>query len=276
MNYLEITKEDMQTQQTLLTIYESALVDLPKGRLHCKKKYNGLQYYLWDEERKVQQYIRKENHDLVFELKYRHMLEEAIKTIKCNLAVQEKVLKKYLEYDPKSLMSRLPDVYQDMPHLLYRPEYQTLNKENKSSYQMNYKRNEITQKSSFGMEFRSKSEAVIGELVHVVKIPFLYEAKLLLRTEDGKTQTYFPDFTFFPPGRGELYWDHLGRMDLEGYRKKAFKKIEDYHYNGILPPDNLILTMEDKNGALDIRGIQRIITGQLMPLFYGADGRRLI
>ena len=275
MNYLEITRDDMQTQKTLLYIYESALETLPKGRLHCKKKYNGLQYYLWDEEEKVQKYIRKADHGLVFELKYRHMLEEAIRTIKQNLDVQERVLKKYLEYDPRSLMRRLPDVYQDMPHLLYHPEFQDQNRENKQSYELNYKKQELMQQSTFGMRFRSKTEAVIGELVHVVKIPFLYEAKLILRTEDGNTKTYYPDFTFLPPGRGELYWDHLGRMDLEGYRKKAFKKIEDYHYNDILVPNNLILTMDDKEGGLDIGGIQRIITGQLMPLFYGADGKPL-
>lgn len=276
MGYLEMTKEDMVTQNTLLYIYKSALAHLPKGRLHCKKKYNGIQYYLWDEEHKRQHYIRKSNHDLVFDLKYRRMLEEAVKTIEKNLKFQEKIIDNYQRYDPKALMGRLGDVYQDMPELLYHPEFQNLNKDNLQNYQMEYKKSEIIQKSSFGMVFRSKSEAVIGELIHVTKIPFLYEAKLILRDEHKKTQIYYPDFTFFPPGRGTIYWDHLGRMDLESYRQKNFKKIADYHYNDILIPDNLILTMESKVGALDIAGINRIITGQLMPLFYGADGEPLI
>lgn len=276
MGYLEITEEDMHTQRTLLYIYKTALKQLPEGRLHCKRKYNGLQYYRWDEKHKKQHYIRKADYDLVFALKYRRMLEEAIKTIETNLRLQGKVIEQYRRYDPASLLSRLGAVYQDMPELLYHPEFQNLEEENLKNYQLDFQQDKIIQKSSFGMKFRSKSEAIIGELVHAAKIPFYYEAKLILKDESGETHRYYPDFTFLPPGRGKVYWDHLGRMDLETYRRKNFKKLTDYHYNDILVPDNLILTMESKDGALDIAGINRIITGQLMPLFYDAKGKPLL
>jgi len=275
MGFLEITKEDMRTQKILLSIYQLALETLPEGRLHCKRKYNGLQYYRWDENTRKQQYIRKADRDLVFDLKYRRMLEEAVKTIETNLKVQEKIVKKYQSYDPKALLSRLGTVYQDMPEDLLHPEFQHLDEEELQNYQLNYHQEDIIQKSTFGMKFRSKSEAIIGELLHALKIPFYYEAKLELRDEFGEMRRYYPDFTFLPPGRGKLYWDHLGRMDLETYRKKNYKKLADYHHNNILIPDNLIITMESKDGALDIAGINRIITGQLMPLFYDAEGKAL-
>ena len=275
MGYLEITKEDMHTQTVLLSIYQLALNNLPEGRLHCKRKYNGLQYYRWDEKTRKQQYIRKADRDLVFDLKYRRMLEEAVKTIENNLKAQEKIMKNYQPYDPKALLSRLGKVYQDMPEDLLHPEFQHLDEEEMQNYQLDYHQEDVIQKSTFGMKFRSKSEAIIGELLHVAKIPFYYEAKLVIKNEYGEVRRYYPDFTFFPPGRGRIYWDHLGRMDLESYRKKNFKKIEDYHYNDIISPDNMILTMDSKDGALDIAGINRIITGKLMPLFYDAEGNPL-
>jgi len=208
--------------------------------------------------------------------KYRRMLEEAISTIKANLAVQEKIVKKYKPYDPAALMGRLGDVYQDMPLLLYHPEFQDPNKNGKENYQLRKWEEERNQMSTFGMKFRSKSEVMIAELLHVVKIPFLSEAELVLKNEYGETKIYYPDFTFHPPKRGELYWDHLGRMDLPKYRSRTFEKLTDYHYNNIIVPNNLILTMETKDGRLDIAGINRIITGQVMPLFYGPNGEALL
>lgn len=156
------------------------------------------------------------NHKLVFELKYRRMLEEAIVTIEQNLKLQ----------DP--------------------------NKDGRENYQLKKWENERNQPTTFGMNFRTKSETIIAELIHVAKIPFLSEAKLLLKDEFGRTKVKYPDFTFFPPGRGLLYWEHFGRMDSQQYRDDNFEKLSLYHYNDILPPDN------------------RIITGILMPLFYDA------
>lgn len=275
MGYLSVTEEDMNIQRTLLYVYKKALETLPEGRLHCKRKNHTLQYYRWDKKHKKQIYIPQKNHKLVFELKYRRMLEEAIVTIEQNLKVQGKILRQYKSYHPAALMSRLGEVYQDMPELLYHPELQDPNKDGRENYQLKKWENERNQPTTFGMNFRTKSEAIIAELIHVAKIPFLSEAKLLLKDEFGRTKVKYPDFTFFPPGRGVLYWEHFGRMDSQQYRDDNFEKLSLYHYNDILPPDNLIITMERKDGSLDIAGINRIITGILMPLFYDAKGNPL-
>lgn len=276
MSYLSITEEDMRVQKTLLYVYNSALETLPEGRLHCKQKKNTLQYYRWDETHKKQIYIPQKDHDLVFELKYRRMLEEAIATIKSNLQVQESVLKKYKAYDPAALMRRLGNTYQDMPLLLYRPELQEPNRDGLENYQLKKWENERKQRSSFGMKFRSKSEAVIAELIHAAGIPFFSEPKLILKDEYGKAKTVYPDFVFQPPHRETLYWEHFGRMDSQQYRSDNFEKLSLYHYNDILPPNNLIITMDSKDGGLDIAAINRIITGQLMPMFYDKNGNKLL
>lgn len=276
MSYLSITEEDMRVQKTLLYVYNAALKTLPEGRLHCKQKKHTLQYYRWDAAHKKQIYIPQKDHDLVYELKYRRMLEEAVATIKSNLQVQENIMKKYKSYDPAALMSRLGNVYQDMPLLLYHPELQDPNREGLENYQLKKWEDERKHLSSFGMKFRTKSEAVIAELIHAAGIPFFSEAELILKDEYGRTRVKYPDFTFLPPNRDTLYWEHLGRMDSQGYRTDNFEKLSLYHYNDILPPNNLIITMDSKDGGLDIAGINRIITGQLMPLFYDINGNPLL
>ena len=275
MSYLAITEEDMKVQRTLLYVYKKALEELPEGRLHCKQKNQTLQYYRWDADHKKQIYIRQKDQDLVFALKYRRMLEEAVKTIETNLKNQEKILKNYKPYHPEALLSRLGNVYQDMPTLLYHPELQDPNRDGLENYQLKKWEEERNQLSTFGMKFRSKSEVIIGELIHVAGIPFLSEAKLILKDEYGKTKVKYPDFTFFPPVREKFYWEHLGRLDLQKYRADTFEKLGLYHHNGILIPNNLILTMDDKDGGLDVAGINRIITGTLMPMFYDVNGNPL-
>jgi tetratricopeptide (TPR) repeat protein len=85
--------------------------------------------------------------------------------------------------------------------------------------------------------------------------------------EFGEKYYYKPDFTFTLPDGRTIYWEHMGRMDLPGYRTKNFKKLSVYHFNDIYPPKNLIITMESKEGGIDVDAIQYIITRQLLPLF---------
>lgn len=264
MNLLRIVKEDMLTQKRLLQVYQKALARLPKGRL-CFKLIEGKpRYFKWDEKQKKQIYIRKQDEDLVYELKYRRILEEAIQTIEQNLKVQEKLIQKYQAYDPQSCQARLGKVYQDLPEKFYRmPRQATL----VEGHQKIYRPEDLKQVSSFGMKFRTKSEALIAELLHTAGIPFAYEAKLVLEDEFGEKYYYKPDFTFTLPDGRTIYWEHMGRMDLPGYRTKNFKKLSVYHFNDIYPPKNLIITMESKEGGIDVDAIQYIITRQLLPLF---------
>ena len=113
---------------------------------------------------------------------------------------------------------------------------------------------------------RSKSEAMIADLLHKAGFTFYYEARLVLYDEWGDKHIYYPDFTIVLPDGNVIYWEHLGRMDLPEYRQKAFKRIANYHYNGIFPPNNLILTMESYKGGIDVSAILRIIELQLVPL----------
>ena len=267
MDYLKITERDMKTQKKLLQTFYGQLKGLPEGKLHCKRIRGKIRYYKWDELHKKQIYIKKSEADLVHALKLRRVLEETIKTIETNLKFQEKILKKYKSYDPHSCQRRLGNVYQDMPEICYGQEQHTDSFYVYRGSESNFRADELIHKSTMGDCFRSKSETLIAELLYKSGIPFSYESKLVLYDENGERHLYRPDFKITLPDGRIVYWEHLGRMDLPTYREKNFKKLAVYHYNDILPPNNLIITMDDRKGGLDISAIMQIIESQLLPFF---------
>lgn len=266
MNLLKIVRDDVFAQRQLLEAYERALLKLPEGRLCYKVVNRKVRYYVWDPKKKRQVYIKKKDINLVYQLKYRRVLEEAIKTILTNLTIQEKFLQKYQDYDPLSCQLRLGKVYQDIPEKFFLMPRKVILAE---GYKSSYRSEDLIQTSSFGMKFRSKSETLIAELLHASNIPFEYEKTLILEDEYGEKQYYKPDFTIILPDGRRIFWEHFGRMDLPAYRQKNFKRLAVYHYNDIYPPKNLIITMDSKSGGIDIDAIQNIITNQLLPLFQG-------
>lgn len=264
MNLFEIMREDMREEQYLLQIYRNALRTLPKGRLRYRLMEGTVRYFTTDPDTKKEVYIKKKDMGKVHQLKYRRLLEEAIKTIERNLSLQTDFLKKYKSYDPAACQSRLGKAYQDAPELLHQMGGR---RQKKESYQNHYRREDLIHKTSFDMYFRSKSEAMIAELLHEAGIPFFYESRLVLYDEMGEKHYYYPDFTIVLPDGRVIYWEHWGRMDSSEYREKNYKKLTVYHCNNIYPPTNLIVTMESRKGGIDAAAIHHIIQHQLLPYF---------
>ena len=61
MNYIDITERDIKIQQEMLEQYQAQLESLPEGKLHCKMMRGTLRYFRWDQNHKVQQYIKKKD-----------------------------------------------------------------------------------------------------------------------------------------------------------------------------------------------------------------------
>lgn len=262
MSYIELTQQDITLQQNLLHQYQTALKNLPKGRL-TYKTIDGKIYYYWIDAAKKQHYIQTKNARLIYDLKYRRFLEESIRRIEQNLHIQKKLLKNYTPYDPQTIQQSLPKTYSD---LILPANIQTTSAA-RSVLKPDYRPEGLTVSTSFGTYMRSKSEVIIAELMHAAKIPFQYEPKIRLQTPDGRWITYHPDFEITPPLCDEIYWEHAGLLNNENYRNSFFKKIAVYHHNNIAMPKNLIVTMDNPDGTLDVAAIDRIIKGQLLPLF---------
>ncbi len=83
---------------------------------------------------------------------------------------------------------------------------------------------------------RSKSEAIISNLLVDRGIPFKYEE--MLNAPDGTM--YLPDFTVMFRGE-EYYWEHVGRINDESYMAHWAKKEAWYKKNF---PGKLLVTLE--------------------------------
>ena len=92
---------------------------------------------------------------------------------------------------------------------------------------------------------RSKSEALLADLLYYHGIEYEYEKELVLNG-----QVIHPDFTIQLSGGRILYWEHLGMLGDPGYDRNWSYKSRIYAENGIAEGNGLIIT-RDVNGVFD-------------------------
>lgn len=78
---------------------------------------------------------------------------------------------------------------------------------------------------------RSKSEVIVADALHDLGLPYSYEAELSYPGEHPRR----PDFTIQRPGSTPVYWEHLGMLDLAGYRADWEARKAWYASHDILP-----------------------------------------
>lgn len=110
--------------------------------------------------------------------------------------------------------------------------------------------------TSRGEMVRSKSEAILADMLYNAGIPYHYEKPLYLK----KGRVLYPDFTLLKVStRKEIYLEHFGLLEDEEYLRNAVGKLDEYRSNGIYPGKNLIFTYETQYSPLDIKGIKKMI-----------------
>jgi hypothetical protein len=120
----------------------------------------------------------------------------------------------------------------------------------------------LIHRTSRGEAVRSKSEVIIANLLHAKRIQYLYEAPLEV---DGVTK--YPDFTIEDDNTGlTYYWEHLGMLSDESYRKRWHQKLEWLKEHGILPREDgrgtrgtLVTTEDSANGGIDSEAVMRLV-----------------
>ena len=81
-------------------------------------------------------------------------------------------------------------------------------------------------------------------------MPYKYECPIYTR----ELGVIHPDFTALNvKRRKQIYWEHLGKMDDEGYARDNIYRINVYEKNGIFVGENLIVTWETSTMPLDIK-----------------------
>jgi hypothetical protein len=82
-----------------------------------------------------------------------------------------------------------------------------------------------------GEMVRSKSEVIVANILDSLGAEYLYEAPLEM--PDGSVR--LPDFTITRSGKPLIYWEHLGMLDLSGYRADWDAKVEWYGRHDVRP-----------------------------------------
>lgn len=257
MRFIDYVKADMKLEMALLKEYEKSLASYPEGRLNCKKIRGKSEYYqIRADGRK--KHISSDHKALIIALRTKGFIEKAIKLIRRNLQLQQRVLATYEDYDLYNIEHNLPGAYSE----------QKLNSWMNRYYKMNpYHLEHKIYQTTFGMMVRSRAEVLIAELLHAAQIPFHYDEEIILIDASGDVYTFYVDFVIMTPSGRKIYWEHMGLFTNEEYRKKNFEKIRVFYENGIILSENFIITMDAADGSLSALTIDRIIKGQILPHF---------
>ena len=248
--YDKIIKERNILDKKMKSLQKN-LKKMPSGTLICTKNSKHFKWYHKDTNQ--YQYIPKSQRDFAEKLAEKTYYSSLFDDMCQEKNALDSYLKKHKDYKSNKLLQN-----KDFLSLLsarFKPISEELLVWSTEEYKRNpYSPEALTHTSSSGSLFRSKSEADIATFLFRNKIPFRYEAALVLGNH-----TIYPDFTIRHPITGELYyWEHFGMMDNPEYAKKAFSKIAEYNEHGIYPSINLIMTFETKKNPLGIDTIEKV------------------
>lgn len=125
-----------------------------------------------------------------------------------------------------------------------------------------YLEDRLIHRTRRGDAVRSKSEVVIADLLHSLKVEYQYEQELVAADASRR----LPDFTIDDPASGlKVYWEHLGMLNVPRYREQWQEKLAWYRRNGVAPASEgggpngtLVTTEDDPRGGIDSGEIERI------------------
>ena len=123
----------------------------------------------------------------------------------------------------------------------------------------NYRPEGLGQSTTGDFDSRSKGEAIIAELLMARKIVFQFERELRIKLANGQVIVLHPDFCIPTRDGGYILWEHLGRLDAQGYAIDAGERLHLYNQAGYNPGSNLILTANDRSGYMDMKTIAQIL-----------------
>ena len=120
----------------------------------------------------------------------------------------------------------------------------------------------LIHRTARGEAVRSKSEVIIANLLHASGVEYHYEQPL---ERDGIVK--YPDFTIEDDDTGETYyWEHLGMLSDDDYRRRWSEKKKWYSERGILsredgggPAGTLITTEDSAEGGIDSAHVSALI-----------------
>lgn len=263
----ELLKKECQAMKSILEYYQKELTEMPDGYLGRKKVNNNFYYYQQLNVKKnglcrrIQKHLSHNSSDewTIALLKRKRFLELSLRPLNVQIKRMEHFLTNFNEFNPTEIENSMSPTYSgiEMKQASSDPSF-VINEKAwlTEPFESNpFERERLIHTTSNGLHVRSKSEAIIVNLLDNSGIPFRYEAPLKL-----DDYTFYPDFTVLRPSDQKvIYWEHFGMISSSNYQSKMDHKLSIYRLYQITPWNNLITTYDDENGSIDARQMSRII-----------------
>lgn len=270
MNELEKYCEQQITDlDQLLLESQQFLKHAPKGNLRISHQKDIPRYY-WKHKGTTAQglYIRRNNLDLVQQLAQKDYVEKYYQYVLKQRSIIVKFLAQYNWDDITKFHETLSPTRQALVTPLissdaeYALQWEQLAINQKHQiitlpYYQHYPLSDDTcLLTERGELVRSKSEKIIADKLHMLKIPYIYEMPLQLK---GNIMMH-PDFTVLNTRtRKEYHWEHFGLMEKETYSENAVKKLNTYALNNIYQGKKLLVTYETTAQPLNTKRLEGLI-----------------
>lgn len=112
---------------------------------------------------------------------------------------------------------------------------------------------------------RSKSEGQQADYLYYHDYAYLYEKRLELK-DGGRTVYRYPDFTILDPvTRKEVFFEHFGMADEEGYLSKNAEKLRLYMENGYVIGRDVIFTLETRDHPFTLDQFAQVLEARFGP-----------
>ena len=235
----------------------------PEGKLRISNTKRQIRFYrVTQETDNTGEYIPKKNTNFAKALAQKDYNERFLKEARQELTLLEKTLSKLAQNNADLVYEKLSPGRKKLvaPYILPEEVYveEWLSEPFKPNPYMPENRVYDTRR---GDMVRSKSEAIIADMLLELGIPYHYEKPIRLK---GGAKRY-PDFTLLKVAtREEIYLEHLGLLDDEDYRNNCLIKMSEYRQNGIYPGKNLLFTYETSDFPLDIKGYRKMLADLLI------------
>ena len=259
----ELLKNMLEEQKHLICLdsqVRKSLQTAPEGSLRSSVSHHSIQYYHMNTNapnRKVGQYIRKSNSELVKMLAQKAYDEKLHTIIQARLRVLDQSIECYQQTALKNIFTALPENLQEIVDSRGLSDELFAKAWMETPYPCKpFQMDDPEIYTDRNERVRSKSEKIIADKLFHMNIPYRYEARLQL--SDGTI--LHPDFTILNVRTREVFYlEHLGSMDKGEYSGKVAVRLALYERNGIFIGKQLILTYETAGMPLDTKLLTRII-----------------
>lgn len=240
-------EQQLKNINQLMQEVNGSLERAPKGRLRCQmvmKKYPV--FYLIMDELAEQyphgRYLHKEESDLARQLVQKEYDQKLFKELQHQQRTLNTFLKQYHDNSLPQIYSQFPEAKKRIIQPRILPDDQFIQAWYKAHPgEQNPAEVNNENHTERGEIARSKSEKMIADKLFYMHIPYVYEPRLRVITNED----FYPDFLILNVReRKEFYHEHLGLMDDPNYVKKVVRKLNTYEMSGIYLGENLTLTME--------------------------------